>query len=94
MNPIVDQSPTPEQRLQPSAAGATVTFAGMTRNGNAGRQVLKLEYEAYEPMALSEMRKLALEAGERFIQHALQDRPFLVHAEGGAGRRRDDAGQR
>src|SRR5882757_9538620 len=48
------------------SAGATVTFAGTTRNGNAGRQVLKLEYEAYEPMALSEMRKLAREAGEQW----------------------------
>jgi molybdopterin synthase catalytic subunit len=58
------------------SAGATVTFAGTTRNGNAGRQVLKLEYEAYEPMALSEMRKLALEAGERFkiVRIAMQHR--------------------
>jgi molybdopterin synthase catalytic subunit len=58
------------------SAGATVTFAGTTRNGNAGRQVQKLEYEAYEPMALSEMRKLALEAGERFkiVRIAMQHR--------------------
>ena len=41
------------------AAGAVVTFAGTTRQTNAGRQVTRLEYEAYEPMALSEMRKLA-----------------------------------
>src|SRR5205823_5363297 len=47
------------------AAGATVTFTGMTRNENAGRRVIKLEYEAYEAMALSEMRKLAHEAGAR-----------------------------
>jgi molybdopterin synthase catalytic subunit len=57
-----------------------VTFAGMTRNGNAGRQVLKLEYEAYEPMALNEMRKLALEAGERFkiVRIAIQHRIGVV----------------
>jgi molybdopterin synthase catalytic subunit len=47
-------------------AGAIVTFVGMTRRTNAGRNVLRLEYEAYEPMALSEMRKLAREAGERW----------------------------
>jgi len=55
-----------ERAVADPSAGATVTFAGTTRNGNAGRQVLRLEYEAYEPMALNEMRKLAREAGERF----------------------------
>jgi molybdopterin converting factor subunit 1 len=62
------------------AAGATVTFAGTTRNGNAGRQVLRLEYEAYEPMALSEMRKLMREAGERFkiVRIAIQHRIGFV----------------
>jgi molybdopterin converting factor subunit 1 len=48
------------------AAGALVTFVGTTRQTNAGRQVRRLEYEAYEPMALSEMRKLAREAGKRW----------------------------
>jgi molybdopterin synthase catalytic subunit len=48
------------------AAGATVTFVGMTRRDNAGRKVVRLEYEAYEPMAMREMRKIADEAGRRF----------------------------
>lgn len=48
------------------SAGAIVTFAGTTRNDNVGRRVIRLEYEAYAPMALSEMRKLALEAGTRW----------------------------
>jgi molybdopterin synthase catalytic subunit len=43
-----------------------VSFAGTTRRDNAGRVVIRLEYEAYEPMALSEMRKLAAEAGTRW----------------------------
>jgi len=47
-------------------AGGSVTFVGTTRNENAGRGVIRLEYEAYEPMALSEMRKLAEEAGRRW----------------------------
>ncbi len=55
-----------ERQVAAAAAGAIVTFAGTTREGNAGRRVVKLEYEAYEPMALSEMRKLAREAGERW----------------------------
>jgi molybdopterin synthase catalytic subunit len=41
--------------------GAVVTFLGLVRNHNAGRQVQYLEYEAYEPLAL---RAFALIAGE------------------------------
>lgn len=69
-----------ERAVADPSAGATVTFAGTTRNGNAGRQVLRLEYEAYEPMALSEMRKLAREAGERFniVRIAIQHRIGFV----------------
>ena len=48
------------------ASGAVVSFAGTVRNENAGRQVIKLEYEAYEPMALGEIRRIAEEAGERW----------------------------
>ena len=63
-----------------AAAGATVTFVGTTRRDNAGRQVLRLEYEAYEPMALREMRKLADEAGRRFgiVRIAIQHRIGVV----------------
>ena len=62
------------------AAGAIVTFAGTTRRDNVGRRVLRLEYEAYEPMALSEMRKLAGEAGERWeiVRIAIRHRIGLV----------------
>jgi MoaE-MoaD fusion protein len=55
-----------EREVAHPAAGAIVTFAGTTRDGNAGRRVIRLEYEAYESMALSEMRKLAGEAAERW----------------------------
>jgi molybdopterin converting factor subunit 1 len=69
-----------ERAVADPAAGATVTFAGTTRNGNAGRRVLHLEYEAYEPMALNEMRKLMREAGERFkiVRIAIQHRIGFV----------------
>ena len=42
--------------------------------------MLRLEYEAYEPMALSEMRKLMREAGERFkiVRIAIQHRIGFV----------------
>jgi MoaE-MoaD fusion protein len=55
-----------EAAVADPGAGAIATFVGMTRNENSGRRVLRLEYEAYEPMALSEMRKLAEEAGQRW----------------------------
>jgi MoaE-MoaD fusion protein len=55
-----------EREVADPAAGAIVSFTGTTRRDNAGRNVLRLEYEAYEPMALSEMRKLAGEAIERW----------------------------
>ena len=46
--------------------GAVVVFEGIVRNQSRGRRTLHLEYEAYEPMALSEMRKLASEAIDRW----------------------------
>lgn len=69
-----------EQAVANPAAGAIVTFVGTTRRDNAGRNVLRLEYEAYEPMALSEMRKLAREAGERWniVRIAIQHRVGFV----------------
>ncbi len=69
-----------EAAVADPSAGAAVTFAGTTRNGNAGRRVIRLEYEAYEPMALSEMRKLAIEAGRRYaiVRIAIQHRVGVV----------------
>jgi molybdopterin converting factor subunit 1 len=55
-----------EREVADPAAGAIVSFTGTTRRDNAGRVVIRLEYEAYEPMALSEMRKLASEAIKRW----------------------------
>lgn len=43
-------------------AGAVVTFLGTTRSENAGRAVVRLEYEAYTHMAVAEMRRLSAEA--------------------------------
>jgi molybdopterin synthase catalytic subunit len=48
------------------AAGAVVTFLGTTRRTNAGRTVVRLEYEAYVRMAEQEMRALATAAAERW----------------------------
>ena len=47
-------------------AGAVVTFLGTTRNQNAGRRVVRLEYEAFTRMAERELRRLATEARRRW----------------------------
>jgi molybdopterin synthase catalytic subunit len=48
------------------AAGAVAVFLGTTRNENAGRRVVRLEYEAFTRMAEAEMRRLAAEATRRW----------------------------
>lgn len=69
-----------ERAVGDPGAGAICTFIGTTRENNAGRTVIRLEYEAYEPMALSEMRKLADEAGRRWpiVRIAITHRIGLV----------------
>ena len=53
------------------AAGAYAGFEGWIRNVNEGRSVLRLEYEAYVPLALSEGERVLAEARERFpLLHA------------------------
>lgn len=37
---------------EPGRHGAVVTFVGLVRGDNQGRRVVRLEYEAYEPLAL------------------------------------------
>lgn len=49
-------------------AGAIATFVGTTRRRSRGREVLHLEYEAYEGMAEQVLEDLAAELGRR---HAL-----------------------
>jgi molybdopterin synthase catalytic subunit len=55
-----------ERRLLTGAAGAVVTFDGTVRNQTKGRGVVKLQYEAYPPMAVKEMRKVGAEMRERW----------------------------
>jgi molybdopterin synthase catalytic subunit len=46
--------------------GAVVVFDGIVRNHTRGRRTLHLDYEAYEEMALRQMRELGVKARERF----------------------------
>ena len=50
----------------PGASGAVVTFLGLVRNHNLGRQVQHLEYEAYEPLALRVFEQIAAEVAARW----------------------------
>jgi molybdopterin synthase catalytic subunit len=57
--------------LQDPACGACVLFEGWVRNHNEGREVLRLEYEVYEPLAVRLGRTIIEEARQRFeIGHA------------------------
>jgi molybdopterin synthase catalytic subunit len=48
------------------AAGAIATFLGVTRNHNQGRDVTRLEYEAYPGMAEQEMERIAADVVRRW----------------------------
>jgi molybdopterin synthase catalytic subunit len=52
--------------LKAGADGAVVVFDGIVRNHTRGRRTLYLLYEAYEEMALVQMRGLATKALEDF----------------------------
>jgi molybdopterin synthase catalytic subunit len=52
--------------LLDSSCGGFVTFEGWVRNCNDGQQVLSLEYQAYEALALKEGKRIIVEALARF----------------------------
>ena len=54
------------QNMLDETCGAYVQFDGWVRNHNEGQQVLRLEYEVYETLAVKEGGKIIAEAIERF----------------------------
>jgi molybdopterin synthase catalytic subunit len=54
------------RRVIPRECGATVTLDGYAREWTKGRKTEYLVYEAYEPMALTEMQRLGSDAHKRF----------------------------
>jgi len=46
--------------------GAVITFLGTTRDFSEGRDVLYLEYEAYQPMAENMLHQIAQEVRDRW----------------------------
>jgi len=49
-----------------STNGAVITFLGTTRDFSEGREVLYLEYEAYQPMAENMLGQIVEEVRERW----------------------------
>jgi molybdopterin synthase catalytic subunit len=66
---ITTQAIRPDQLrdgLVDAAAGAYTSFEGWIRNVNEGKQVLRLEYESYEPIAIAEGQRVIDEAIAKF----------------------------
>ncbi len=47
------------ERASDDRAGAVASFVGTVRNATKGQAVVRLEYEAYEEMAVDELRRIA-----------------------------------
>jgi molybdopterin synthase catalytic subunit len=66
---LCDGALQPEQlrrEMQEPSCGGYVAFEGWVRNENEGRAVLRLEYEAFPPLALREGERILARARERF----------------------------
>ncbi|MDQ6418318.1 molybdenum cofactor biosynthesis protein MoaE [Paenibacillus sp. LHD-117] len=46
--------------------GAAIAFVGTTREWTHGQRTVRLEYEAYEPMAVATMEQIGAEIGDRW----------------------------
>jgi molybdopterin synthase catalytic subunit len=58
--------------LQDLGAGGYVSFEGWVRDYNEGQEVTRLEYEAFQELAVKEGNRIVLEALSRFgVKHAL-----------------------
>ena len=51
--------------MSPESGGINI-FIGTVRNATKGKAVIRLEFEAYEKMALAEMGKIARQAGAKW----------------------------
>lgn len=74
MNPSIDILITPdpldiqkaESFVADDALGGEVVFVGRVRNHSKGKEVVRLDFESMEGMAIKEMTKIAEEALSRF----------------------------
>lgn len=66
LNTAVIPSAETLEEIKSGTDGAVCVFDGIVRDNTRGRKTLFLDYEAYEEMALSQMRGLAAEALTKF----------------------------
>lgn len=67
------------------ADGAQVLFLGVVRNHHQGREVLRIDYEAYEPMALKELQRITEEVARQYeLERVLVVHRFGRHEVGDA----------
>jgi MoaE-MoaD fusion protein len=67
---VLTREPIPTARLadelKAAVDGAVVVFEGIVRDHSGDRRTLYLEYEAYEPMALTKLKEVGCEASSKF----------------------------
>lgn len=73
---VLDPAAIREVVMTP-ASGACVLFEGVVRDHHEGRAVERLEYEAYEPMALRQLEAVATEVAEEFRDREVH--AFAIH---------------
>ena len=79
-SPVAEKMRVTSEKIEPDklrddlrdrGAGAYVCFEGWIRDQNEGQEVLRLEYEVYEPVAIKEGEKVIAEAKAKFpLLHA------------------------
>lgn len=68
------QLQTCQDWISSPGAGGIVHFVGTVRNQTKGKPVVRLDFEAYKPMAISEMRKIAEQ-----VQKKWKAEKVLIH---------------
>ncbi len=68
-NPLIEQSCL--DFVKSDEVGGVVLFVGTVRNHTKGKRVIRLDFEAYKPMAISEMQKIAEQAIQQFKIHKI-----------------------
>lgn len=58
-------------QVQTGDSGAVNVFVGTVRNQTQGKEVIGLEFESYEPMAIKEMQKIVNEVNNRWTINAM-----------------------
>ena len=61
----IDTAALRDELANPESGGYT-SFEGWVRNHNEGHKVRRLEYEAFEPLAVKEGERIVAEAIKRF----------------------------